>query len=286
MNTYLYFRTYWGKDSKTGWSGRNILANSKIEMVETCIKSLELGQQDVHTCACVDFSTDEYTNFLSEKFDEVFHTSEGFDVNDHKGKWPVFGGMGGLMEVLKFIESKNHKDDDIVLILEDDYLFTEEGFKNWIKACRNFDGFVSPFDHPDRYIRNDDLAFNKTEIYICHDLHWRNVEATTSVVGGQYRYFKKTFFLRKIPRFHIWFFWPSRLIGSELPGIDRVFYRRCYFWLRIKLFTPIPGLAVHLCKFIPPENNRKKAKAIFPDTQLSPGVDWKKRFKNLLENNF
>ena len=285
MNTYLYFRTYWGKESFSGWSGRNVLAKNKMEMVETCIKSLQLPEQNLYACACVDFSTVEYTKFLNENFDEVFHTSEGFDVNDHEGKWPIFGGMGGLFEVIKFIKSKNHKDDAIILILEDDYLFDIGGLNKWIAACTHFNGFVSPFDHPDRYIRNDDLVFNKTEIYVFNDLHWRNAESTTSVVGGQYRYYKKTYFLRMLPRFHVWFFWPSRLIGKELPSIDRVFYRRCYLWLRIKLFTPIPGLAVHLSKFIAPEDNIKKTKDVFiPDTQLSPGIDWKKRYKNLLED--
>jgi hypothetical protein len=285
LNIYLYYRTYWGKDSLSGWTGRNVIAKNKMEMVKTCLKSLQLSEQNIHTTACVDFSTDKYTKYLNTNFDEIFHSSIGFDVNDHKGKWPVFGGMGGLIKVLELIESKNHKDDDIILILEDDYLFDHNGFNEWIKACGNFNGFVSPFDHPDRYIRNDDLIFNKTEIHIFNNLHWRNAESTTSTIGGQYRYFKKTYFLRKLPRLHLWFFWPSRLIGKQLPSIDRVFYRRCYLWLRIKLYTPIPGLAVHLSKFIAPEDNIKKTKCTsIPDTQLSPGIDWKKRYKNLLED--
>lgn len=283
---YLYYRTYWGKSSTTGWSGRNILAKSKMEMVETCIKSLNLGQADLHTCACVDFSTTEYSNFLNDKFDEVFHMQQGFDVNDHNGKWPVYGGSGGLIEVIKYIKSKNHEDNDIILILEDDYLFDSNGLVKWIRACEYFNGFVSPFDHPDRYIRKDDLTFKKTKIFSFDNHHWRNAESTTSVIGGKYKFFKKTYFLRKIPRFHFWFFWPSRLIGKELPSIDRVFYRRCYLLLRIKLFSPIPGLAVHLSKFIPPEGSRKKSKSTFPKTQLSPGIDWEKRYKNLLKKNY
>ena len=283
MNTFLYFRTYWGKDSISGWTGKNIIATNKMEMVKTCLKSLQLSEQNIHTTACVDFSTDEYTNFLTEKFDEVFHTSQGFDVDDHEGKWPVFGGRGGLIEVLNFIESKKHDDGDIVLILEDDYLFETDGLAKWIDACKYFNGFVSPFDHPDRYIRIDDSAFRKTEIYLCNETHWRNAESTTSVVGGKYRYFRKTHFLRKTPRVWIWFFWPSRLFGLDIPSIDRVFYRRCYLWLRIKLFTPIPGLVVHLSKFVPAENKIYKVNTTLPDTQLSPGVDWKKRYNDLLK---
>lgn len=281
MSVYLYYRTYWGDNSISGWTGKNILAKSKMEMVKKCINSLELAHNQIHTCACVDQSNSNYTSFLEKHFDEVFHFSKGYDVNDHKGRWPI-NPDGGLIEVIKLIKSKNHKDDDIILILEDDYLFDLNGMKKWINACKYFNGFVSPFDHPDRYIRNDDLAFNKTEIYLLDEMHWRNIESTTSVVGGRYHYFKKTHKLRKIPRFHIWFFWPSRLIGRELPSIDRVFYRRCYFLFRIKLYSPMPGLAVHLSKFIPPKRGIKKSNSPFPKTQLSPGIDWEKRYKSLL----
>ncbi len=264
-------------------SGRNVLAKNKMEMITTCIKSLALDEiDDIHTCACVDNSSDEYTKFLESEFDEVFHTSEGFDVNDHRGKWPVFGGMGNLIKVMNHISSKEHNKNDIVLVLEDDYLFRADGLRKWIQACSEIDGFVSPFDHPDRYIRNDDLFSRRSDILIVNDLHWRTIEATTSVVGGRYEYFERTAFLRKIPRFHVWFFWPSRIFGKELPSIDRVFYRRAYLYLRIRLFSPIPGLATHLSRFIPPQNPRVfKKGVIVPETQLSPGVDWEKRFREL-----
>jgi hypothetical protein len=285
MKTYLYFRTYWGKDSTSGLSGRNILAKTKMELVKTCIKSLELDlQENLHTCACVDNSTDEYTSFLESVFDEVFHTSEGFDVNDHRGRWPVFGCMGNLIKVVDFIATKGHKDDDVVLIVEDDYLFRAGGFKSWLTSCVKLDGFVSPFDHPDRYVRNDDLFCRKSDISVVDDIHFRTIESTTSVVGGRYIFFRNSIFLRRLPRFHVGLFWPGRILGKELPSIDRVFYRRAYFWLRIRLFSPIPGLATHLSKFIPPaKNNVLKKGATIPDTQLSPGVNWKNRFYDLAE---
>jgi len=282
MNVFLYFRTYWGDPLSTGMSGRNVLAENKMQLVSTCIKSLELHTiENIHTCACIDNSTQDYTEFLESKFDSVFHTSEGFDVNDHRGKLPIFGGMGNLCKVSDYITSKKHNDEDIILVLEDDYLFKGGGFKKWIEACKEIDGFVSPFDHPDRYYRNDDL-FVKTKIILVHDAHFRTIESTTSVLGGKSLYFKRTAILRKIPRFHVWFFWPERIFGKELPSIDRVFCRRAYLWLRIKLYSPIPGLATHLSEFIPPKNKRVlKDDITLPKTQLSPGVDWHKIFDDL-----
>lgn len=285
MNIYLYFRTYWGDPSGSGMSGRNILAKNKMDLVYTCIKSIGLDKiNNIHTCACVDNSTDAYTEFLESNFDEVFHTSEGFDVNDRCGMWPVFGGMGNLIKVTDYISSKGHKDDDVILLLEDDYLFSEDGLKRWAHACSSIDGFVAPFDHPDRYYRDDDLFFRTTEIIVNNDVHFRNIESTTSVVGGRYEFFRKTAMLRKIPRFHVWFFWPGRIFGKELPSIDRVFYRRAYLYKRIKLFSPIPGFAAHLSRFIPPENSNVLKKGVtLPETQLSPGVDWERRFAQLSE---
>jgi hypothetical protein len=265
-------------------SGRNILGKTKMELVGTCIKSLELeNQNSLHTIAVVDNSTPDYTLFLQSIFDEVVHTSDGFDVGDHRGKWPVFGGTGSHSRLMEFISKQGYHDNDIVLILEDDYLFLSGGLQLWIKACGSIDGFVSPFDHPDRYYRNDDSFFHKTQISLHNGIHFRTVESTTGVVGGRYQFFKKSAFIRKLPRFHVWFFWPERLLGRELPSIDRVFYRRIYLLLKIRLYSPIPGFATHLSQFIPPKNpNLVKKGVVLPKTQLSPGVNWEKRFYDLV----
>lgn len=284
MAVFLYYRTYWGKDSSEGWLGRNILAKSKNELVEVCIKSMNLDIQDIYSYACVDNSTPKYTEFLQGKFSEVFHTHEGFDVNDHKGKFPLFGGSGGLARVHEFIESNHHDDNDIILIVEDDYLFIPGGIQEWVEACKHFNGFVSPFDHPDRYIRNDDMFARKSEIFFHNNRHWRKSEATTSVVGARYKYFRKTSLMRKIPRFCIWFFWPGRLLGRELPSIDRAFYRRIHYYMGIDLYTPIPGIASHLSKYVPgPPGVLKKGVKVIPDSQLSFGVDWKKIFNDIAD---
>ncbi len=282
MGTFLYFRTYWGKGSATGLSGRNILATDKMQLVRTCIKSLELDTLKIHTCACVDHSTPEYTAFLESTFDEVFHTAEGCDITDLKGNWPVFGGIGNLARVHRFIAEKHHQPDDVVLIVEDDYLFIDQGLRRWISACQQLPGFVTPFDHPDRYLRNDDLYHRRPEIAIVDDRHWRTAESTSSVVGGRYQYFAKTAFIQKLPRLYVRSLWPSRLIGKELASIDRTFYRRAYLWLRVKLYSPMPGLATHLSRFIPPPSNKYLKKGVtLPTSQLSPGVDWEKRFATL-----
>lgn len=286
LKVFLYYRTYWAKDSKTGWLGKNVLASSKMEMVNTCLKSMEFDRLDnsimLHKIACVDNSTPEYTKHLESHFDEIFHTSEGLDVSDtHKGWFPLWGMRGALVRLMYLIERNNHSPEDIILIVEDDYLFRENGFEKWINACSHFHGFVTPYDHPYNYFRND-MFLKIDRIDTFEGIHWRETTCNTSVVGGRYKYFKKSYLFRKIPRIVFGPIYLDRLLGRELPSIDILFYRRIRRFLGVKVYSPMPGLAQHLSRW--PNVSKKHMKDGYetPLTELSPGVDWQTRYKNLI----
>ena len=285
MKVFLYYRTYWGEDSRTGWSGRNVLAKSKMEMVKTCISSMEFDRLDssisLHKIACVDNSTPDYTQYLERHFDEVVHTSEGLDISDTINGWiPLWGMKGGFVEVLKLIESRKHLQDDIVLIIEDDDLFRENGLMDWIIACSHFQGFVTPYDHPYNYYRNDMFCKIKG-IDIFNNIHWRESTCNTGVVGGKHQFFKKTRILRKIPRLVFGPIYPDRFLGKELASLDVNFCRRLRKFTGIKLYSPMPGLAQHLSKW--PSFPRKHMKTGYetPSNEFSPGVNWEIRYKNV-----
>jgi len=287
MKVYLYYRTYWGKASKTGWLGKNVLANSKMEMVNACLKSMDIGKQSpaitLRKIACVDNSIPEYTKHLESRFDEVVHTSEGFDVSDsHKGWFPLWGMRGAASKLFKLIKSKGHDSEDIILIIEDDYLFVEKGLEKWILACLHFKGFVSPYDHPYNYYRND--MFHKTSsMEIFQNNHWRETTCNTSVIGGKHEYFKKTSLFRKIPRIVFGPIYLDRFLGRELPSLDINFYRRIRRFLRVKTYSPMPGFAQHLSRW--PNVSKKHMKAGYetPLTEFSPGIDWKARYGNMIK---
>jgi hypothetical protein len=284
MNVFLYYRTYWGKDSKTGWLGRNILAKSKLEMIQVCNKSFELKDKrlDFHikTIACVDNSNDKYTAQLESLFDEVVEFSEGLDVTDSINGWiPIWGLKGGLIKVLNLIHSRKHLDDDIILILEDDYIFNKNGFNSWVMACNYFDGFVSPYDHPFNYFRND--MFRKIKsIEVYNNIYWRETTCNTSVVGGKYKYFRRSKTIRKIPRLAFGPFYLERFIGAELPSLDIIFYRRIKRYLGISTFSPMPGLAQHLSIWPSIPKKYMKANIPYPKTELSPYVNWVERYNS------
>lgn len=285
MKVFLYYRTYWGIDSKTGWLGKNILAKSKMEMVKTCINAMEFDKLDksieLHKIACVDNSTPDYTQHLERHFDEVFHTNEGLDVSDTVNGWiPLWGMKGGFIEVLKLIESRKYSPDDIILIVEDDYLFRENGLKDWINACSHFEGFVTPYDHPYNYYRND-MFLKIKGIEIFNDMHWRETTCNTGVVGGRYKFFKKTRIFRKIPRLVFGPIYLDRFLGRELPSVDVTFCRRIRKFSGVKLHSPMPGLAQHLSRWPNVSSKHMKVGYDTPLNELSPGVDWEVRYKNV-----
>ena len=260
-NVYLYYRTY------PGWSGKNVFAKNKFDLIDVCWKSLEMECIHLNSFAWIDNPNEEFTNFMSKRIKSHKYTYEGCDANDSKNGLPVFGGLGSYFKLREFMSNNNHKDDDIILVLDDDYLFVPGGFMKWIEACRHFEGFVAPCDNPDRYRRKDDLFAKKTTIQVFNDHHWRKVESTTGVVGAKYKYFKKTYFITKTPRMYVRSFWPGRLFGKEFPSLDRAFYRRIHYLLGIDLYAPIPGIAAHLSK-----------------GQLASVVDWEKRYFELKSN--
>ena len=47
MKVYLYYRTYWGDKNGPGWLGRTVLAKNKLELVDVCIKSMNLSNIDI-----------------------------------------------------------------------------------------------------------------------------------------------------------------------------------------------------------------------------------------------
>jgi len=258
MKTFLYFRTY------PGFSENNLFAKNKFELIDVCVKSMGLCKTLTNAYAVINNSTPEFTEYLNKKFSLIHHVNAPCDRTDSWNSKLVYGGVGSFFRTYEFIMSNNHHEDDIILILEDDYLFVDGGFDEWIAAIGFFDGFVSPYDPPDRYRRSDDAYAKKTSLWLHGSKHWRQIESTTSTIGGKFKYFKKAFFTAKIPRPRIRRFHPGYFFGKELASIDRVFYRRCHYWLGIDLYSPIPALATHLSM-----------------DQLSPGVDWEKRFKEL-----
>lgn len=258
MSTFLYYRTY------PGFSKNNLFARSKPELLDVCQRSMDDSMDGVDVVAVINRSTPEYTRLIASKYPVVHHVSEPCDREDARNGRLVYGGVGSFFAMYDYMLHRGHADEDVILILEDDYLFTPGGLRRWVSAIAHFDGLVSPYDPPDRYRRTDDAYAVKTRIWAHDNAHWRKIESTTSTIGGRFKYFRRAELAAKLPRPRFRRLHSGYLLGRELPSIDRVFYRRLHYWLGIDVFSPVPGVATHLAV-----------------DQLSIGVDWEARFNEL-----
>lgn len=261
MDTFLYYRTY------PGFSRNNLFAGDKQELLDVCQRSMDDSLAGVDVLAVINGSTPEYTELIRAKYPAVHHVAEPCDRQDAANGKLVYGGTGSFFAMYDHMLKRGHSDEDVILILEDDYLFTPGGLARWVSGIRRFDGLVSPYDPPDRYRRTDDAYARRTRVWAHDNIHWRQIESTTSTIGGRFKHFRRAQLAAKLPRPRFRRLHAGYLLGRELPSIDRVFYRRCHFWLGIDLYCPLPGVATHLAT-----------------DQLSIGVDWEARFNELRDH--
>lgn len=143
-----------------------------------------------------------------------------------------------LKSLLKTFDVADELGGDIYFV-EDDYLHKIDSIDKIAKAVRTL-GLVGGYDHPDRYLRNDDAQYDlkiKFDAESYH--HWRTSESTCctwAVRSDVYQQIKSD-----IRQYGIW---------------DRELFRHLHR-KGIPLWTSIPGLTTQV------------------DQYMSPGVNWK-----------
>lgn len=138
------------------------------------------------------------------------------------------------------------KDDDIVYLLEDDYLHRGDWYNIIEKGLELVpNGYVSLFDHNDKYILEDYKELKSQILF--NRVHWRTTPSTTDTLA----IYKST--LRKHK--DIFFKFSPDNFSCSLD------HQRCLeLWNHgVPLLTSIPGYATH-CE----------------EGYLSPGINWQK----------
>jgi hypothetical protein len=136
---------------------------------------------------------------------------------------------------------KNHKTDDYVYLLEDDYLHRPNS-KNILFEGLEIADYVSLYDHPDKYLLEksggnpfNHSALQKTRIHASKSAHWRETNSTTMTFACRVKVLQEDY--------KIW----KKYCGISKTPKD--------FYAFITLTTRNFG---ELCKFIPHIRNRKK----------------------------
>lgn len=157
--------------------------------------------------------------------------------------------------------------EDIIYFAEDDYLYREEAVREMCRFAREHvdrDYFWTPYDHPDRYTRDDDRDGRATFVDVVgkwteladgtwdhKGCHWRKLESTCMTFGG-----------------------PRRLFADNADLLRTHACTGRYLWYPLidegySLWGPIPALATHV-----------------RDAYQSMCVDWRKVLKGVLAKRY
>ncbi len=151
-----------------------------------------------------------------------------------------------FLETLEIIKKDDNKDDDIIYILEDDYLHVP-GWENIIIEGINDLGadYISLYDHLDKYKDYPDLL---SKICVTKSCHWRTVPSTCNTYACKYSTLIRDFDIHRLYSINHY-----NGVSSDnskflhLGSIGR------------NLFTPIPGYSTHC------------------NLEMSPTIDWEKQ---------
>lgn len=114
-----------------------------------------------------------------------------FDTEDKVIEFVGGSDAASLLFCLKTIKDSNPQDEDIIYIVEDDYLHVS-GWENIMReAFETFNvDYVTLYDHPDKYFLQmyDDL---QSKILHTKSSHWRTTPSTCNTYAGKWKTFKK-----------------------------------------------------------------------------------------------
>lgn len=243
----------------------------KLAMVEASAKSIAAALEGVNAKITVilDGCDDRY----AAVFDSLFaHFGEKYRLL----RTPAIGNRPTYAKLMEVLAADSHE-ADFVYFSEDDYIYRPDAFRAMMDFLGGADvDFVSPLDHPDRY--NPRLPERRrNEIRVSRFCHWREAASTCCTFMTKSETFAET--AKKLGAYSagsgdgpMWlnltknsifspyatFYQALRyLLGRRATpeGLEfmvlaawRFFRWRLPFGRRYKLWSPMPTLAVHLCK--------------------------------------
>jgi hypothetical protein len=187
-----------------------LFQNDKVALNKYCLNMFLKAFKDVDmSIVFLCDHTGDYDDYLSSVVKHEFRTEYSKqDIN---------------YTYLRSIDIAKESNDD-VLFQECDYLYKEGAGKEMLEAVKNF-GFISPYDHPDKY------PSDGVKIRLFNGRHWRNAPSTTM-----------TYMATK------------ENIKNHSDLLSKHGYLDHQMWVELthktgkELWTPIPALATHMVK--------------------------------------
>jgi len=114
-----------------------------------------------------------------------------FDSEDIVVEYVGGSDASSLLFCLEAIKNSNPRDEDIIYIVEDDYLHNLNWEDIMQEAFENFNvDYVTLYDHPDKYFLQmyEDL---QSKVLHTKSSHWRTTPSTCNTYAGKWKTFKK-----------------------------------------------------------------------------------------------
>lgn len=142
---------------------------------EKCYKSVKNANIDLYILLD---GTKENHHFQFDSEDNVIEFSGGSDASS-------------FLFCLETIKSFDFNDDDVIYIVEDDYMHVNGWEKTMEEAFDSFNvDYVSLYDHPDKYFlpMYENL---QSKILYTSSAHWRTTPSTCNTYAGKWKTFQK-----------------------------------------------------------------------------------------------
>lgn len=106
-----------------------------------------------------------------------------FDETDNIVKINCGTEASSFLEMLNIIQRGDHNEDDIIYMLEDDYLHLPGWTNIMIEGLGLETDYISLYDHLDKYQYYPDLL---SKIYVSESCHWRTVPSTCNTYACRF----------------------------------------------------------------------------------------------------
>ena len=196
------------------------------------------------------------------------------------------GNSGSYRAALSFVlTSPVIADEDLIYLAEDDYIYREDAFAQWLAAARSLDraAFFTLYDHPDYYRHPAQLKYlsnHHTRSWPVVEVEWRAVRSTTMTFGArvaalrQLAYFHLLGTRRPYPRdYDIWSM--TTVPSTRLSTAVRLarapdFFRAEAGGVPVRRFSAMVARASTNLLVAPRAGLATHAE----EDQLAPGTDW------------
>jgi hypothetical protein len=213
--------------------------------LEKCFDNL-LSILDEDSDLTVIFDGDSTDHFVSKRNVKIVNIEGGCESKS-------------FTKLLDYVKDLDISDDDIIYLLEDDYLHKPGSLDILREIFTSFSNvdYVSLYDHMDKYLVQYQVPGFITQLTCTKNVHWRTTHSTTNSYAMKFSTLKRDLDIHyEFSKFDVY----GPVTQDHLKFLNLWKNKR-------SLLTPVPGFSTHV------ENSL-----------MSPTIDWFKISEQIIHN--